>query len=187
MEHHRGGGGGRGGHHGPPGGPDDGEGFGPFAKRRRVVGARRTVDLSSTIAVQLQNRVFWPEGGGPGGRDLFAVQPHSTYVRRMMPPASMGDSPAVGVCTTWVKTSRNKLRCPVNALVWTPEGVTRCITGNSSGEFTLWKDGAFNFETILQAHETAVRCMAWRRGGGYMISGDQSGTIKYWETSMTFV
>lgn len=50
----------------------------------------------------------------------------------------------------WVKTSTNKQRCPVFCLAWAPEGVTRCITGNSSGEFTLWKDGAFNFVTILQ-------------------------------------
>lgn len=50
----------------------------------------------------------------------------------------------------WVKTSTNKQRCPVFCLAWAPAGVTRCITGNSSGEFTLWKDGSFNFVTILQ-------------------------------------
>lgn len=32
---------------------------------------------------------------------------------------------------------------------WTPEG-RRLITGNSSGEFTLWNGSAFNFETIMQ-------------------------------------
>lgn len=56
----------------------------------------------------------------------------------------------------WVKTSTNKQRCPVFCLAWAPEGVTRCITGNSSGEFTLWKDGAFNFVTILQVKRTRI-------------------------------
>lgn len=53
----------------------------------------------------------------------------------------------------WVKTSTNKQRCPVFCLAWAPAGVTRCITGNSSGEFTLWKDGSFNFVTILQVQK----------------------------------
>lgn len=42
-------------------------------------------------------------------------------------------------------------------LAWAPEGVTRCITGNSSGEFTLWKDGAFNFVTIMQVARARAR------------------------------
>ncbi|CAM9793712.1 unnamed protein product, partial [Sphacelaria rigidula] len=84
----------------------------------------------------------------------------------------------------WVKTSTNKQRCPVFCLAWAPEGVTRCITGNSGGEFTLWKDGAFNFVTILQAHESAVRSMAWSNSGNTLISGDHNGIIKYWQVMM---
>ena len=50
------------------------------------------------------------------------------------------------------------MRCPIFTLAWTPEG-RRLITGASSGEFTLWNGLTFNFETILQAHDSAVRAM----------------------------
>jgi WD40 repeat protein len=51
-----------------------------------------------------------------------------------------------------------KMRCPIFTLAWTPEG-RRLITGASSGEFTLWNGLTFNFETILQAHDSPVRAM----------------------------
>ena len=57
------------------------------------------------------------------------------------------------------------------------------ITGNSNGEFTLWNGFAFNFETILGAHDEAVRAMAWSHNGNFFISGDNKGIIKYWEAT----
>jgi len=72
----------------------------------------------------------------------------------------------------------------VNVCRWVPSG-KRIITGNSKGEFTLWNGSAFNFETILQAHDVGVRAMTWSHSGNFLISGDDSGTIKYWESTMT--
>ncbi|CAM9262856.1 unnamed protein product, partial [Ascophyllum nodosum] len=160
-------------------------------RRLRALAPRRCVDIAGSIMQHVIARPYTPTAGGdpPAGTGgaPWSIQPHSTYVRRMLPPAALRSNPATGVCTQWVKTSTNKQRCPVFCLAWTPEGVTRCITGNSSGEFTLWKDGAFNFVTILQAHTSAVRSMAWSRSGNILISGDHSGIIKYWQTSMTEV
>ena len=74
------------------------------------------------------------------------------------------------------------MRCPIFCLSWTPEGrrlitgpkfghsdLRPCFTfsvpevivisshsGASSGEFTLWNGLTFNFETILQAHDSPV-------------------------------
>ena len=74
------------------------------------------------------------------------------------------------------------MRCPIFCLSWTPEGrrlitgpkfghsdlrpcftfsvpeviVTSSHSGASSGEFTLWNGLTFNFETILQAHDSPV-------------------------------
>ncbi|KAJ3216615.1 hypothetical protein HDU67_009222 [Dinochytrium kinnereticum] len=66
---------------------------------------------------------------------------------------------------------------------WTPEG-RRLITGASSGEFTLWNGLTFNFETILQAHDKAIRSMVWSHNDTWLISGDDSGVIKYWQSNM---
>ncbi|CAK4076297.1 unnamed protein product [Aphanomyces euteiches] len=70
--------------------------------------------------------------------------------------------------------------------MWTPEG-RRLITGNSVGEFTLWNGLAFNFETILQAHDDAVRAMVWSHNDNWFVTADHGGVIKYWQSSMTNV
>ncbi|CAM9973883.1 unnamed protein product, partial [Choristocarpus tenellus] len=125
-------------------------GEGDHAQRRmRPQAPRRGVDIIGSI---MQHQLGRIHRAGPGGNpyEVRSMQPHSSYVRRMLPPLALKSNPSSGVCTQWVKTSINKQRCPVFCLAWAPEGVTRCITGNSGGEFTLWNDGAFNFATILQ-------------------------------------
>lgn len=61
----------------------------------------------------------------------------------------MQNNAANCITTKFVRTSTNKMRCPIFCVLWTPEG-RRLITGSSSGEFTLWNGLTFNFETILQ-------------------------------------
>ena len=84
-------------------------------------------------------------------------------------------------------------------IVWTPDG-RRLVTGAASGEFTLWNGMAFNFETILQAHDQAVRSMCWSRDGNWLATGDHGGIqitgiqtkilidflgyIKYWQQTI---
>ena len=58
------------------------------------------------------------------------------------------------------------------------------LTGSTSGEFTLWNGLTFNFETILQAHDSAVRAMQFSHSGLYLASADQSGIIKYFQPNM---
>lgn len=58
------------------------------------------------------------------------------------------------------------------------------MTGATSGEFTLWNALTFNFETILQAHDTAVRALDWSKSGSWLVSGDNSGFIKYFQPNM---
>jgi len=45
----------------------------------------------------------------------------------------------------------------------------------------------FNFETILQAHDEAVRSLQWSWNGDWLLSGDSTGTIKYWRPNMNNV
>jgi len=66
---------------------------------------------------------------------------------------------------------------------WTPES-RRVLTGSTSGEFTLWNGLTFNFETILQAHDTAICAMTFTHSGAYLASADKTGIIKYFEPNM---
>ena len=92
----------------------------------------------------------------------------------------------------------------MDVVSWTPEG-RRLLTGSQIGEFTLWNGApsgcssralrshlaspgvSFNFETILQAHDTAIRALVWSHNENWLISGDDGGTVKYWQPNMNNV
>uniref|UniRef100_A0A3Q2D7U2 pre-mRNA 3' end processing protein WDR33 n=2 Tax=Cyprinodon variegatus TaxID=28743 RepID=A0A3Q2D7U2_CYPVA len=98
----------------------------------------------------------------------------------------MLNNPMNAVTTKFVRTSTNKVKCPVFVIRWTPEG-RRLVTGASSGEFTLWNGLTFNFETILQAHDSPVRAMTWSHNDMWMLTADHSGYVKYWQSNMNNV
>ncbi|OQR76731.1 pre-mRNA 3' end processing protein WDR33-like [Tropilaelaps mercedesae] len=150
-------------------------------KRLRKAVARKTVDYNASLSDWIMSRVWQRDH-----RDAPAPQPDPSYQLRLPPPAGLTHSPVNAVTTKFVRAATNKMKCPVFCVTWTPEG-RRLITGASSGEFTLWNGLTFNFETILQAHDLAVRCMTWSRGDQWMVTGDHGGYIKYWQSNMNNV
>jgi len=150
-------------------------------KRMRKAIHRKTVDYNPSILKYLQNRVWQRDR-----RDQPLIQPDALYASDLVPPSAMLERPMNSVTTRFVRTSTNKFRCPIFCLTWTPEG-RRLVTGASSGEFTLWNGLTFNFETILQAHETAVRAMQWSHSDAWMVTADHAGYIKYWQSNMNNV
>lgn len=139
-------------------------------KRMRKAITRRNVDYSGPL---LKHRLRCPFG---------AVQKHPLYTV-CNPPVTQDSGASSAVTVVLAHTSINKQRTPINIVRYTPNG-RRLISGAASGEFTLWNGFSFNFETILQAHDTALRSMCWTPHGDYLVSGDQSGVLKYWQTSM---
>ncbi|VEN62702.1 unnamed protein product [Callosobruchus maculatus] len=150
-------------------------------KRLRKSVMRKTVDYNSSIIKDLENRVWQRDY-----RDRRALQPDAMYYPDLMPPPSYPDNPINCVTTRFVKTATNKMRCPIFCMAWTPEG-RRLVTGASSGEFTLWNGLTFNFETILQAHDSPVRTMVWSHNDSWMVTGDHAGYVKYWQSNMNNV
>lgn len=41
----------------------------------------------------------------------------------------------------------------------------------------MWSGVNFQFETIIQSHETPVRAMAFTHNGNFLVSGDDGGTV----------
>ncbi|NP_001135849.1 WD repeat domain 33 isoform X1 [Nasonia vitripennis] len=150
-------------------------------KRLRKSVMRKTVDYNSAIIKSLENRVWQRDY-----RDRRALQPDVIYYPDLLPPPSYIDNPMNAVTTRFVKTAANKMRCPIFCMAWTHEG-RRLITGASSGEFTLWNGLTFNFETILQAHDSPVRTMVWSHNESWMVTGDHTGYVKYWQSNMNNV
>lgn len=92
-------------------------------------------------------------------------------------------SPHEAVCTRFLHMSINKIRSPVNTILWNHDG-RRLLSGSSSGEITMWNGFSFNFDTILQAHEASIRAMCWAPSSSFLITSDGLGLIKYWHPSM---
>lgn len=67
----------------------------------------------------------------------------------MLPPIAKVHNAVDSIPAKHFHSSLNKIKHPINVVRWTPEG-RRCLTGSTSGEFTLWNGMAFNFETIMQ-------------------------------------
>eukprot|EP01104_Vermistella_antarctica_P016630 TRINITY_DN569_c0_g3_i1.p1 TRINITY_DN569_c0_g3~~TRINITY_DN569_c0_g3_i1.p1 ORF type:complete len:622 (+),score=84.12 TRINITY_DN569_c0_g3_i1:160-2025(+) len=146
-------------------------------KRMRKPVIRKVVDPALPILNMLEQRYVTEN------LRYQSIIPTRNAIEEMMPPSAWLANPSTSVTTRFAHTSTNKVRCPINACKWTPEG-RRLITGASSGELTLWNGTAFNFETILQAHDKAIRAMEWSHNGFWMVTADDEGVVKYWQSNM---
>ncbi|VEL40813.1 unnamed protein product [Protopolystoma xenopodis] len=151
------------------------------ARRIRKAIFRRTIDYNAPMLNYLTDRVWMKTC-----YDRPHVQPDYAYGHKLYPLSECIDSPMSCVMSKPVRTSMNKIKCPIYCVCWTPEG-RRLITGAYSGEFTLWNGLTFNFETILQAHESQIRCMKWSHNEEWLLTADHSGFIKYWQANMNNV
>ncbi|KAF8898228.1 WD40-repeat-containing domain protein [Gymnopilus junonius] len=139
---------------------------------------RRTVDYNGGVGRWALLRKL-----RPNPHYVPHMRPSPPFVIDLLPPKAYPENPSTSLCTKFVHTSTNKIRCPVNVVAWTPEA-RRILTGSTSGEFTLWNGLTFNFETILQAHDTAIYAMKFTHSGAYLVSADRTGVIKYFEPNM---
>ncbi|KOS18663.1 Polyadenylation factor subunit 2 [Escovopsis weberi] len=104
----------------------------------------------------------------------------------MVPPAGRPAFAADSIPIKHLHSSLNKIKHPINVVRWTPEG-RRLLTASTSGEFTLWNGTGFNFETIMQAHDSAIRALEYSHSDDWLISADHDGIIKYWQPNFNNV
>ncbi|KAM3430586.1 hypothetical protein MY4824_004873 [Beauveria thailandica] len=158
------------------GGPGQDGGF------MKVRGRRPVTDYSSTIIHWQRNRVPNYKGSYIGE----AERPSASYIIDMLPPVARPTNPADTIPAKHLHSSLNKIKHPVNVVRWTPEG-RRLLTASTSGEFTLWNGTGFNFETIMQAHDSAIRALEYSHSDDWLVSGDHDGLIKYWQPNFNNV
>ncbi|PQE10748.1 polyadenylation factor subunit 2 protein [Rutstroemia sp. NJR-2017a BBW] len=175
-------GGGREGRGGRGDGGQGGEGGGNEGGFARGRGRRPVTDYSSTMVHWMRNRQPRYKGGYQGEME----RPSPSYIIDMLPPLARIHNPADSVPTRHLHSSLNKIKHPVNVVRWTPEG-RRLLTASSSGEFTLWNGAGFNFETIMQAHDFAIRALSYSHSDDWLLSADHDGVIKYWQPNFNNV
>ncbi|KAF2734769.1 WD40 repeat-like protein [Polyplosphaeria fusca] len=161
---------------------DRGEYHPPHYDSSRPRPKRPVTDYGSTTVQWMRNR-------RPRYKNASSIEyerPSASYIVDMEPPAARPASAAESIPAKALHSSLNKVKHPINVVKWTPEG-RRLLTGSTSGEFTLWNGMGFNFETIMQAHESAIRCVAYTHTDDWLLSADQTGIIKYWQTNFNNV
>ncbi|KAI8465978.1 MAG: WD40-repeat-containing domain protein [Monoraphidium minutum] len=112
-----------------------------------------------------------------------AMQPTMASGLDLLPPEGYPSEPASSLAPKFVHNSQNRVRCSINALAWQPDG-RRVITGAQTGEITLWRGQDYSFESVLQAHEAPLRAMTYTRNGGYLLMGDDAGTLKIFKRNL---
>ena len=149
-------------------------------QRLRKSVTRKTIDAATSVLNQRSAHAHRADAE----RDAEWLQARTEDVFRMEPPSSYPHLPATSICSRFVHSAVNvKAKTPIYQAAWTPDG-RRVVAASQSGEFTLWSGSAFHFESILQAHECAVRTLCWSRSGNWLLAGDDSGTVKYWEPNL---
>lgn len=119
-------------------------------------------------------------------KSLGYIRPEASYTIDMLPPQAYRDKPIVDSQSKFVHLSSNKAKHAIHAIKFTPEG-RRLLVASHSGEFTLWNGMSFNFETIMQAHDTAILSLNYSHNDDWLLSGDQEGTLKFWQTNFNNV
>ena len=129
---------------------------------------------------------------------IGTIRPESSYLIDLLPSLAYSSSfnlnrrnnknnlAVLDLQTKFVHLSSNKVKHTINTVKWTPEG-RRLLVASHSGEFTLWNGMTFNFETIMQAHESPILTMKYSNHDEWLLSGDQNGTVKYWQPNFNNV
>ncbi|KAF2836697.1 WD40 repeat-like protein [Patellaria atrata CBS 101060] len=150
-------------------------------------GARRqtrrpVTDYGSTMVQWMRHR----RPRYKAAMNMEMERPSASYIVDMLPPAARVTNAVDTIPAKHLHSSLNKVKHPINIVRWTPEG-RRLLTGSTSGEFTLWNGMGFNFETIMQAHDSAIRAAEYSRSGDWLVSADHDGIVKYWQPNFNNV
>lgn len=143
--------------------------------------ARRTIDLAGCYMNWFEKRSLIRHP-----RDVPALDATPVSALRLFPPFAYAHQPASSFAIKYIQNADRKTRSSINVVLWTPDG-RRCLTGTQGGEFTMFGSQALQFETILQAHEQPVRSMRFTHNGNFLVSGDDSGLVRYWKPNLELV
>ena len=147
-----------------------------FGRRLQKAFVRKTVDYYCHFLYEKSHPFY-------GIKQIpSCTPPLPNFSLSNMPPHAYTNV-GTSIATRFIHTAVNKFRSPIGAITFYPDG-RRLITASNSGELTLWNSLTFNFETIQQAHESSIKIMKWSHNDNFLLIGDQSGIIKYFQQSL---
>ena len=144
---------------------------------------RRTVDLNGPL---LEYREASRLIDAPSHQQTPQLRGTPLASLHMLPPSAYVQKPLSNCAVKFAALAPSKTRSSVNACAWFPDG-RRCLTATQAGEFCMWGGQTFQFETIIQAHETPIRDIVFTRNGNFLVSGDDAGNVRYWKPNLELV
>ncbi|KAK6457606.1 polyadenylation factor I subunit 2 [Scheffersomyces xylosifermentans] len=166
-----------------------------LASQEKKTAHRRIVDHGNNMGRWYINKSL---GRTHKQQPIGKIRPESSYLVDLLPSLAYSSSANIGcsnnknnmaimdIQTKFVHLSSNKVKHSINTVKWTPEG-RRLLVASHSGEFTIWNGMTFNFETIMQAHDSQVLALSYSHNDEWLLSGDQNGVIKYWQPNFNNV
>lgn len=153
------------------------------SQQRKSTTYRRVIDHGAPMGRWITLRKL---GKGRVSKAVGHLRPEASYTIDILPSEAYKKTPIIDSQSKFVHLSSNKAKHAVHAIKFTPEG-RRLLVASHSGEFTLWNGMSFNFETIMQAHDSAILSLNYSHNDDWLLSGDQEGTLKFWQTNFNNV
>ncbi|KAK6462394.1 polyadenylation factor I subunit 2 [Scheffersomyces coipomensis] len=166
-----------------------------LASQEKKTAFRRIVDHGNNMGRWYINKSL---GLTRNQQPIGKIRPDSSYLIDLLPSMAYSSSSnldcnsnrnnmaIMDIETKFVHLSSNKVKHSINTVKWTPEG-RRLVVASHSGEFTIWNGMTFNFETIMQAHDSPILSLQYSHNDEWLLSGDQSGGVKFWQPNFNNV
>ncbi|EMP42623.1 WD repeat-containing protein 33 [Chelonia mydas] len=153
-------------------------------KRMRKAVNRKTIDYNPSVIKYLENRVWQRDQ-----RDMRAIQPDAGYYNDLVPPIGMLNNPMNAVTTKFVRTSTNKVKCPVfvvrahdspvRAMTWSHNDMWM-LTADHGGYVKYWQSNMNNVK-MFQAHKEAIREASFSPTDNKFATCSDDGTVRIWD------
>ncbi|OUM51455.1 hypothetical protein BVG19_g557 [[Candida] boidinii] len=143
---------------------------------------RRTIDYFTPLGRYMISK---NTGKFKKRQPIGKIRPEASYLTYLLPPNKQ-QPVEVDISTKFVHVSTNKSKHAIHAIKWTPDA-RRVVVSSHSGEFTLWNGLTFNFESIMQAHDSPIYSLDYSHNSDWLLSADEEGTIKYWQPNFNNV
>lgn len=156
--------------------------------RQRSHQPRKTIDYNNSCTQYLLNRIYGINGNE---RNIY-TEPTLDYVRTQSTIHNINHQynhiPSGGstVHTRYLQQTNNITKSAQQCSVWINTG-NRLLVGTQTGEFCLWNGITLQLDSMLSAHEHPIRSVIWSSNDQWLVSGDDNGIIKYWQSSMNNV
>ena len=87
--------------------------------------------------------------------------------------------------TRLVGLGLGKNRAMINTVTYLPDQ-HRVFAGSAAADVSVWTSQTLGFERMVPAVNAAITVMRFNHAGTYMLTGDATGGVRYFDSSLQF-